>query len=165
MSKTIVGLFRASEQAEEAVRELKNRGFTDEEVSVIAAKEQEEARLREATTTFEGQDLTDGAAAGGAVGGLAGLLAGAGALVIPGLGPLVAVGPLAATLAGMVTGGIAGGLIDFGIPEEEGRRYEEEIKSGSIMVVVEAESQNADEAATILRESGAAEVKEHSQEN
>lgn len=160
MSQSVVGLFGSKEQAEEAIRELKNRNFDDEEISLIARDDKSGKGSGKAS--FDNQNLADGTATGGALGGLAGLLAGAGALLIPGIGPIIAAGPLAGALTGIVTGGIAGGLIDYGIPEEEGERLEQEVQKGRILVAVETDDQEmAEECASIFRENGSDEVKIH----
>lgn len=160
MSQTVVGLFRSREQAEEAIRELKARDFDDQDISLVARREGEGAGNEE--LSYENQNLADGTATGGAIGGLAGILAGAGALLIPGIGPIIAAGPLAGALTGIVTGGIAGGLIDYGIPEEEGDRYEQEVEKGSILVAVETDDDELEEEiASLFRENGAFDVKTH----
>jgi uncharacterized membrane protein len=64
-------------------------------------------------------------------------------------------------LSGAATGGIAGGLVDWGIPEAEGRQYEEDVKQGRILVSVQASDNKADEAASILKSQGADRVKTH----
>ncbi|NLN06607.1 MAG: hypothetical protein GX167_03200 [Firmicutes bacterium] len=157
MSQTVIGLFHSQEQAEEAIRELRVRNFSDLDISLVARGE-EGAGAAEAG--FGNQNLADGTAAGGAIGGLAGLLAGAGAFLIPGIGPIIAAGPLVGALTGVVTGGIAGGLIDYGLPEEEGERYEEEIERGSIMVAVETDDEElAEEIMSVFRENNAFDVK------
>lgn len=163
MSQTVVGLFRSKEQAEEAVRELKARDFADEDISLVAREgEGDDKGEDEGDTSFDNQNLSDGTATGGAIGGLAGLLAGAGALLIPGIGPIIAAGPLAGALTGIVTGGIAGGLVDYGIPEEEGERYEQEVHSGSVLVAVETDDEElAEEVTAVFRENGAHDVKAH----
>ncbi|MBS4031384.1 MAG: hypothetical protein KGZ63_08195 [Clostridiales bacterium] len=162
MSQTVVGLFRSKEQAEEAIRELKNRDFDDEEISLIAKDDEGGKGGKGGGTGYENQNLADGTATGGAVGGIAGLLAGAGALLIPGIGPIIAAGPLAGALTGIVTGGIAGGLIDYGIPEEEGERLEQELHKGRILVAVEADDEElAEDCASVFRENGSDEVKIH----
>lgn len=104
-------------------------------------------------------DISTGTAVGSALGGAAGLAMSAGALAIPGIGPIVAMGPLAATLGGAVTGGLAGGLVDLGIPENEGRDIENEIRGGSTLAVVETDASRAEEAAEILRSKGAKSTK------
>ena len=69
------------------------------------------------------EGTTAGVTAGGAIGGTLGVLAGIGVLVIPGLGPFIAAGPIMAGLAGLGVGGAVGGLIGelvgMGIPEYE----------------------------------------------
>ncbi|MBS3969400.1 MAG: hypothetical protein KGZ94_04690, partial [Clostridia bacterium] len=69
--------------------------------------------------------------------------------------------PIAGLLSGAAGGGVAGGLVDWGIPEEEGRRYEEEIKRNKIIVAVNSSEDNIDEAENILKNHGASEVKVH----
>jgi uncharacterized membrane protein len=162
MSRTVVGLFRSREQAEEAIRELIARDYDEREISLVSRDGESERDNENTKMGFNEQNLADGTATGGAVGGIAGLLAGAGALLIPGIGPIIAAGPLAGALTGIVTGGIAGGLIDYGIPEEEGRRYEKEIERGSILVAVKADAKDmVEEISTVFRENGASDVKDH----
>lgn len=163
MSQTVVGLFRSKDQAEEAIRELRARDFEDQDISLVAKSDEEgEGGDGEEGVSYENQNLTDGTATGGAIGGLTGLLAGAGALLIPGIGPIIAAGPLAGALTGIVTGGIAGGLVDYGIPEEEGERYEQEVHKGSIMVAAEADEEDiTEDVISVFRENGAFEVKAH----
>ena len=105
--KTITAFFSSRDQAEHAVRELRNKGF-DKEISVLA-KGQEEGNNSGRTSNYTGGDsITNGTSSGAAIGGLAGLALGAGALAIPGFGPLIAAGPIAATLSGAATGGLPG---------------------------------------------------------
>lgn len=164
---TVIGTFGSRDQAEKAVRSLRDKGFTQDEISIIGKDSGQQGR----TDTEAGEadpggagglgNATSGTAWGGALGGLAGLLAGAGALAIPGIGPVVAAGPLAATLSGAVTGGVAGGLLDLGIPAERGQFYEEELKRGRYLGVIDTESDMAEEAARIMRENGASDVEVH----
>ncbi|RYD03862.1 hypothetical protein N752_17425 [Desulforamulus aquiferis] len=115
--------------------DLRHAGWTND-ISIIAKDESKGPR----TSNFTGGDgVSDGATGGAAIGGLAGLALGAGALAIPGFGPLIAAGPIAAAISGAATGGIAGGLIDYGIPEAKGREYEDRIKQGKIMVSIKAD--------------------------
>jgi len=178
---TVVGVFSSHEQAEKAVRALADEGFTKDDISVVAKDPKGEGRSGRNRgagdengfgfeaggdmTTMDVDSVADGTTWGGALGGLAGLLAGVGALAIPGIGPIVAAGPLAAALSGAVAGGVAGGLIDLGIPEQEGRRYEGELKQGNALAVVEAEGEKAKRAESILRQNGANEVRMFGGEN
>ncbi|MBO8125912.1 MAG: hypothetical protein H0Z38_01605 [Firmicutes bacterium] len=155
---TVVGTFSSTNDAEQAVGALKEQGFDEKEISLVA---KDEGREEENEGLTMGQDLTGGTATGGALGGLAGLLAGAGALAIPGIGPIVAAGPIAAGLSGAVVGGIAGGLVDLGIPQERGEYYEEQVQKGNILVALKAEDDQVDQAANILRDYGAKDVESH----
>ena len=113
-------------------------------------------------TSFETSDsIADGATTGGILGGLAGLAAGAGALAIPGIGPIVAAGPISGILAGAASGGVAGSLLDWGIPEGESKQIESEIKQGKLMVAVNSSQENVSKAERILRDHGAERVKVH----
>lgn len=154
MSKVVVGVFHDRDRAESALEDLKNQGF-EREISLVARDEEKDG------TTTEDQDLTEGAFTGGALGGIAGLLVGAGALLIPGVGPIIAAGPIAATLTGVVTGGIAGSLVDYGIPEERGEYYEEQIRQGGILITLRAGDDRIDDAASIMRNHGAEDVETH----
>lgn len=165
MSKTVLGVFDSSDQAERAVDELQRQGFKRDEISIVAKESTARggrgggrgARSTEEDTGF----LSEGITTGGAVGGAAGLLASMGALAIPGIGPIVAAGPIAAVLGGAVTGGLAGGLIDWGIPEESGRRYQESVQEGKIVAMVRSSDDKVEEAANIFRRHGARDVETH----
>ena len=155
---TVIGVFPNRDQCEKAIRAMRARGFRDNEISVVARGPQAQGGRGDQEA---GADVSEGVTWGGALGGIAGLLAGVGALAIPGIGPVVAAGPLAATLGGAVTGGVAGGLLDLGIPENRGRFYEEELKKGKMLAVVQTDTSRIDEAAQILRDNGATSVESH----
>jgi len=163
MTKAVIGVFRNEERAKEAISELKNQGFDEREISLIAQekKEREEDDERRGNLTMERQNLGEGVMTGGALGGIAGLLAGAGALLIPGIGPIIAAGPLAAFLTGVVGGGLVGGLVDYGIPEERGRYFEERVKRGDILVTVKAEEDEVSQITSVLKRFGGEDVEVH----
>lgn len=155
MAKTsVVGVFEEREQAEKALEALKREGFRETDISVVGRRG--EGR--------QGQDggaqVGTGTAWGAGIGATAGLLATAGALVIPGIGPLVALGPLATALGGAATGGVAGALVDWGIPENRGRELEQRVKEGRYLAVVEADGK-AEQAREVLRRQGAREVEKY----
>lgn len=154
MARTVVGVFEEKEQAEKAVRQLQEEGYTEQEISIVAKGDQQQGGRM-------GADMSEGVAWGGALGGIVGLMAGVGALAIPGLGPLVAAGPLAATLSGAATGGLAGGLLDMGIPEDRGNVYENEVRQGRILCTVEVEDGEEEQVEDLLRDCGAREVENH----
>ncbi|NLA11959.1 MAG: hypothetical protein GX883_07535 [Firmicutes bacterium] len=154
MSKVVVGVFYDRHQAEGALESLKGLGF-EKDISLVAPDEEDSDAL------LGDQDLSEGTMAGGALGGIAGLLAGVGALLIPGVGPIIAAGPIAATLTGVITGGIAGGLIDLGLPEERGEYFEEQVRQGGIVLSMKASAEQVEETASILRQHGASDVEVH----
>lgn len=154
---TVIGIFDKKENAEQALREIRDAGVSDDKISMVARGEQDNNN----DNNYMNQNLTNGTATGGALGGLAGLVASAGALAIPGIGPILAAGPIAAGLSGAAAGGIAGGLVDMGIPEERGNFYENEVKSGKILAAVETEENKVNDIASHFRNNGASDVETH----
>ena len=159
MEKTVIAYYNSREEAENSVRQLREKGFGENEISILAPDDEQGSSGED--VSFRNQDLTDGTMTGGAIGGLAGLAMGAGALLIPGFGPLIAAGPLAGVLTGALTGGVAGGLIDFGIPEKSSRKYEEHLESGKVLAVIKTDSNKAMEAMEILDKSGGRDIEMH----
>jgi uncharacterized membrane protein len=141
--RTVVGAFDGPRAAEMALNDLRDAGFSSDQVSVVARDTREAREVTERTDMGAGGAAT-GAVLGGITGGVLGWLVGIGALAIPGIGPVVAAGALATTLGGAAVGAAAGGLIgalvDMGIPEEEARGYEESVRQGRILLVVSCHS-------------------------
>ena len=170
VDKTVIGVFEDRDKAERAVAQMRKTGFDKNEISIVAkgvnskgggGAGPENSTNDEDIETLGMGGVADGSTTGGVLGGLAGMAAGAGALAIPGLGPLVAAGPIAGLLSGAATGGIAGGLIDWGIPENRGQHYEGEIKKGKILAIVRTQDKKIDDAANIMRSFGARDVESH----
>ena len=103
----VFGIYSIVAQAELAVDTLVNEGFSNADVSVLMSDKQGSKDFAHEKNTKAPEGTTTGAATGGAIGGSLGLLAGIGALAIPGVGPLIAAGPIMATLAGLGVGGAA----------------------------------------------------------
>ena len=157
-ASTVVGLFRDEAQAERAIRDLKAAGFSDKQIGVIMQDQEAQRRLATDTGTKAGEGAATGAVSGGVLGGIVGLLAGVGALVIPGIGPIIAGGALASTLAGAglgaAAGGLIGALIGMGIPEEDAHYYDSGLREGGILVTVDAGA-DAERARRILLDADA----------
>jgi len=153
-SQTIIGVFQSRSSAEKAVTTLRQQGFTNEEINIISKKYQDQ-------DTNHDDSIADGTITGSTLGGLGGLLLGAGALVIPGIGPILAVGPIAAAVGGAIAGGITGGLIDWGIPAADSEHYEAEVVQGSILAIIRTDETKINSVAQILRQNGAKEVNSH----
>jgi uncharacterized membrane protein len=140
----VVATFKDVEAAEAAVHALKQQGFEDREISLVS----KDHRDREAKGGAR-HNLTTGATVGAGVGAGTALLAAAGTLAIPGIGPILALGPLAAGLTGAAAGGLLGAFVDWGIPRAESQHLEKEVAEGRAVVLVDAK--NAGKAEEILR--------------
>lgn len=150
---TVVGVFTDQQDAQRALSELKQAGFSPDQVSVVA-KDTRETKEMVDKSDMPGAETTGagvGALLGGLTGGLAGWLVGIGALAIPGIGPVVAAGALATTLGGAAVGAVAGGLIGAlvgaGVPEEHARGYETHVREGRILLTAHAETSAEAQAA------------------
>jgi hypothetical protein len=141
----LIGVFQDQTQAEHFVNDLRRAGFPNEHIGVLAPDGTN-------GTTHAGEGMAAGALTGGTVGALAGLAVAGG--LIPGIGPVVAGGilggVLASTATGAAAGGALGGLIGLGIPEDEARHYEAQLRDGRTLVVVQ-EKLRLPEAMDILR--------------
>lgn len=150
--KAVYGIANDRAHAERVVANLQAGGFALNDISVLFPDESQTQQFVHEKHTKAPEGAIAGVGAGGAIGGTLGLLAGLGAIAIPGIGPLIAAGPILAALsgaaAGAAVGGIAGALVGLGIPEIEAKRYESRMKKGHILVSVHTES---------LREIGRAE--------
>lgn len=155
---TVVGLFEDQPSAEQAIQQLKAAGFSEQQIGVAVRDRDQQQSLTENTGTQAAEGATKGAVGGGVLGGVIGLLAGVGALAIPGIGPIIAGGALASTLAGAgigaAAGGLMGALVGMGIPEEDARHFEQGFQQGGVLVTVQAGARGED-ARTVLRQSGA----------
>lgn len=145
MEKKIVGVFKTEEAAIQAIKRLKMDGYTGDEISVLAKHKDKLDRIENVTDANVEKEhaggAIGGAVTGGVLGGIGALLVEFGVLAIPGVGPFLAAGPIAATLTGMaaggVVGGIAGALIDMGFSETDAKEYENYLSEGNILVLVD----------------------------
>ncbi len=133
--------------AEHGVDALIRAGFAACDISMLLADSVGTKDLAYEKHTKAPEGATTGGAAGGAIGGALGFLAGAGAIAIPGVGPLLAAGPLVAALAGLGAGGAIGGLIGalsgLGVPEYEAKRYEGHMVAGGVLLSAHCDSDQA----------------------
>jgi hypothetical protein len=169
MTKTVVGVYGDEERAERAFRDLVDVGFARDDVSVVA--EEHEGPTGKVRDRHEesraGAGAATGAGVGAAIGGAGGLMAGLGLLAIPGLGPIIAAGPIVAALTGAgvgaAAGGLAGGLIGLGIPKDQAGTYAEAVRRGGYLVIVNAPDQDASRAADILERHDAIDIEERAE--
>jgi hypothetical protein len=157
--RTIVGVFERGGEAEAALDQLRLAGVQPDQVSIIS-RDTGEARAVADNTGMGAEGTMTGAVLGGVTGGVLGWLVGAGALAIPGIGPIVAAGALATTLSGAAVGAAAGGLVgalvDLGIPEEDATTYQSSVEQGHLLVTVAANGDaQAHQARVIMEQNGA----------
>src|ERR1700734_3676867 len=159
----VFGIYATPGTAEAAVDHLLSKGFSNAAISVLLPDDESTRAFAHEKNTKAPEGTATGVTAGGVVGGTLGLLAGIGALAIPGVGPLIAAGPIMATLAGVGVGGAVGGLVGalvgMGIPEYEAKRYEGAVKGGGTLLSVHCDtSDQIDVAKAALKETGAKDI-------
>ena len=157
------GIFPSHGAAEAAVDRLHAAGFSNDDVSVLMADRQGAKDFAAEKNTKAPEGTTAGVLGGGTLGGTLGLLAGIGALAIPGVGPLIAAGPIMGALAGLgiggAVGGLVGALIGMGIPEYEAKRYEGRVNDGGILVSVHCDtSDEVSRAKDVLKAGGGEDI-------
>ncbi|HEX2173522.1 MAG TPA: hypothetical protein VHL09_13885 [Dehalococcoidia bacterium] len=155
---TLIGVFDDRDHAERALEELRSAGFRDDQLGVVLRGEETGA---DAAKSEAGDDpAEDGTLTGALTGGTIGGLIGAGAaLLVPGIGPILAGGILTAALGGAAAGAVAGTLLGSlgDLTGEEAGYYEGELRSGRILAVIRPDGPaKSAEAAAILRRHGAA---------
>ena len=161
----VAALFTDQSAGERAINALKAAGIKGDQIGVAMRDRNARGEVMEHTGTKATEGAVSGAVGGGVLGGLAGFLVGIGALVIPGIGPIVSAGILTSALGtaaaatvtgagvGAVLGGVAGALIGLGIPESEARYFDEGFRKGGLLVTVKAGNRAA-AAAEILERNG-----------
>lgn len=143
MTRTITRSYDSYETARGVVERLEAAGISDSDISVVGRH-----------ADADDSAAAEGAGIGASIGGAAGLLAGLGLLAIPGIGPVVAAGWLAATAAGAVAGAAAGGLVgsltSAGVSEDDAHYYAETVRRGGTVVAVKARDEHAATVETIM---------------
>jgi hypothetical protein len=174
MTRTVIGLFDTIGEAQNVVQSLLDGGLSRDNISLIT---QNSEGIAANAHEVGGDSAADGAGAGAVggtvVGGVLGLLVGAGLLAIPGIGPVLAAGPIAAAIGsasaaigaaalgagvGAATGGLMGGLVSAGVSEDDARYYTEGVRRGGTLVSVTADDADADRASDIMRRMGAVDI-------
>jgi hypothetical protein len=155
--RAIVGVFDDRMAAEQAVDRLHQAGFHEDQIgfALRGANEVAGGMITDTVGTKDGKGAVTGAVTGGMLGGV---LAAAASLLIPGVGPVVAGGVLAAffggAIAGTAVGGIFGALTGLGISEDEAKLYETEFQSGKAIVAVRPRGRWQEAADVLVRNGG-----------
>lgn len=163
MAKAVFCIATSEAQAECIVNQLKDSGFSYNDISVLFPDKAGTKHFAHEQHTKAPEGAATGAGTGGVLGGALGWLAGIGVLAIPGLGPFIAAGPIMAALSGAAVGaavgGITGALVGMGIPEYEAKRYEGRIQKGNILISVHAEdNEESKKAKEIFERAGAEDI-------
>jgi hypothetical protein len=156
----VVALFPAPAAAAAAARELHAAGVTREHLSVICRNHDEESTFAEDVGGTPGVEIEDSRPAG-RLGELSGYLFATIALVLPGIGPIVAAGPLAAGLgeaAGHAAGGVASALTGAGLAPERADALEKAVETGAILLGVHTVDSQVEVVRSVLRAAGATDV-------
>lgn len=163
MTKTIAGFFRSRIEGETAYNKLLASGLTTDQVSFVAGdtRGHQTPKLGPIDSTGAESEMPQDVAIGSAIGLAAGLVL----LVIPGVGPLLAAGPLAAAMGGIAAGAGVGGIVgllrDQGVSQEEAEFYEDGVRRGGSLVTVRGVSEEGEtQAREIMQESGSIETEE-----
>lgn len=160
---SVYGVYHDQAKLESAVERLKSSGFDNNDISVVFPDKGRTDQFAMEKNTKAPEGAATGGGTGLVVGGVLGWLAGIGTLAIPGIGPLLAAGPIVAALAGAgvggAVGGLAGALVGLGMPEIEAKRYEKEIREGRMLLSVRCHDPRfAGTARSILSETDARDV-------
>lgn len=151
LDRVLVGIFDTVNEANNVINRLKEIGYDEKEITVIAKDKDKMDRLEGDTN-----NMGKGAAIGGTLGGLAAALPALGVLAIPGIGPILAAGPIAVILGGVVAGGVAGGLIgaltEMGVSSANAKDYEYQLDQGKIIVLVDNNDNMHDEVYSIYNQ-------------
>lgn len=153
--KTAIGLYDDLSTAQQVVEDLVNNGFSRDRISLVANNAtNDNATTSTYTSSADDVSAGEGAGIGAMEGGVLGLLAGLGALAIPGVGPVLAAGPLIGALigatAGAVTGGLVAGLMDAGVPETDAQYFAEGVRRGGTLLSIEADESRIGDAVAIM---------------
>lgn len=157
MRRTIIAVYDDASTGHHVVDELVSAGIDRSNIGF--AMQDREGKGARYLTGDDDVTAAEGAGFGAVVGGLTGLLVGLGSLMIPGVGPILAAGPLISALAGTaigigagaVTGGLVGGLVDLGVPEDEAGMYAEAVRRGSTLVTATVHQDQLDTATRVMQ--------------
>jgi hypothetical protein len=156
----VVALFPNPDAAAVAARALHAAGVTREQISIISRNHNEESTVAEDVGGTPGAEIEDSRTAAW-LGELSGYLFAAIALVLPGIGSIVAAGPLAAGLgeaAGHAAGGVASALTGAGLTPERANALERAVEGGAILLGVHTTESQLEAVRSLLRSAGGADI-------
>ena len=165
--QSVVDVYDNMAKAEEAIHKLDRGGFPIKQVSIVARNLESE---KEVHGYIDSGDVAKiGAGTGAWVGGIFGLLVGVAFIWVPGFGPLLVAGPLAAALLGGIEGAVAGGagggllgaLVGWGVSKKQIIKYEERLKGGKYLVIAHGSAEEVNKARNILAGASVEDLEAH----
>ena len=161
--KAVFCIVKTEEQASNIVDDLQRAGFSNNDVSALFPDKGTSRDFAHEKKTKAPEGAATGAGVGGVLGGTLGWLAGIGALAIPGVGPLIAAGPIMGMLGGAAvgaaTGGLTGALVGMGMPELEAKQYDSKVRGGNILMSVHTDDRDeVSRAKEIFKRHGAQDI-------
>ncbi|HVZ11719.1 MAG TPA: general stress protein [Patescibacteria group bacterium] len=173
MNKIVLGIFASTEEAQDAIENLKSFGLEPQDVSVIMRNQGKAKVISEGTGAKVVSGGATGIVTGAVLGGVAGFLVATGVLAVPGLGAIFVAGPVATalgltgtaatTMSGAATGAVAGGILGvltgLGLSENDVKVYEKHIQEGGILVIAPSANDQLNKVKRIYLSCGAVDVK------
>jgi hypothetical protein len=153
----VLGLYQSASAAASGARAVHVLGVPRDRISVVARSHDEEGALANQMDATPGADIEDSRPAG-VLGELGANVLAAIALVMPGIGPIVAAGPLSAGLgavAGHVAGSVTSALTSAGVPEADASAFEREVQAGAVLLGVHVSGNAVSAVRDALSASGA----------
>ena len=136
VTKRILAIYRDQNRASRAAQQLATRGIDPDRVSILVADSASGQLYMASEHTAAKKTAITGAAIGSTGALLATSILGAGAIVV---------GPIALALVSSIAGGLLGGLVGLGIPENEAEIRTREIVDGAILVGVDVDTDDPDQ--------------------
>lgn len=160
---TVMGIFKNRDDAEAAVQLLRDNGFDAGNMGLVMREKNAPEESRDDETVDvdnrEDQNEATGATVGTVIGSVAGLLAGLSLTVVPGIGPIIAGGTVAAALSGATLGaaggGLLGSLVKLGVSEDEAGFYEKRVREGGALLTLDIPDRDVAQARSLLSQAGA----------
>lgn len=157
-NESVIAVYDKFADAAQAVRLLDISGFPHDQVSLVTSAADDHLPN---PTIQAGDESENQAAAGAAVGGLLGMLVAAPLLAIPGIGPLLLAGPLAAGMTGALVGGFLGSMSGWGIHSDHIAEYQRLVRSGKVLVMAHGDPSEVARAELTLRDTKPAQLHLH----
>jgi hypothetical protein len=158
MRRAVIGVFKSLDQAKEATVEIRGESLANNYISVVvrsrtlySGKHQEE--FAQELTRFPAEKM---------LGIFDGYLVQSGPIELPEVGEVMAGGPLAGALVQETEKGLAGNLANYGVTKDHANHYEQAVKDGRVLVVVEADSDYINEIANHLYTYGGRQIEKWS---